>query len=153
MTKPAQQTMLQRFAAVRRLVGPALLPVVRGERATAVTYTPEGVHVMLSVVREVPVRGGTKVTHRGTKWYSFIYDSVTGKWSRETIFESLDKLPSPEYSMSYGVVTEAEYRERKAHEEMCYRPGNRSWPLDGPVRLAQLREHGTSEAQTRNTSG
>lgn len=73
-------------------------------------------------------RNGYQVTHRGIILHVFRRDESTGVWSRSgtvPVWWSTDEL--------HGEPA----RERDVEwEEMCYRPGNKRNPLDGPLARA-----------------
>lgn len=134
---PRTRTPLQMFAEARRIVGVASLPMRQGERATHVSIAKDAISVVLSVETWRDVRGGVKVTHRGTKILLFTRQCNTSRWRVEVLMDELNKLETPVYMLSLD-ESELDQLERKKHERMCYRPGNNRYPMDGPVRRAAL---------------
>jgi hypothetical protein len=100
-----------------------------------VEVTPDRIVVVLSSVRMRDVRGGTEITHRGLRWYTF--DKVDGRWQMAEPVEILNRLSEPERHMSYGVVPADEYEAKRNWEDMCYRPGTRNCPMDNIPRQRQ----------------
>lgn len=137
MTKPVL-TKLQLLGRASEITGrPTLRRLRRGESPSVVTLGLDRIDVVLSVERAVDITGGMKVTHRGVRWLVFHRDPATDTWIAQAPTETLVPLQKPEYHMSFGVVTEAEYNERRAHEAMCYRPGTPSCPMDNFPRQRQ----------------
>lgn len=125
---------LQQVARARRIVGENQLRIRWSEESPlSATVTDQQVVVVLSVTRRVDIRGGSKITHRGTRGYVYRRRLSGMGWYLSESFEVINRLPEPELELSFGGVTEAEYRERKAHEDMCYRPGTPSFPMSGPM--------------------
>lgn len=132
-----EPTYLQQYAAARRLVGPSLLRLGSDETPAGSVIAEDRVIVVLSVARRVYVRGGSKVTHRGTRGLVFTFDPVRNVWNLSETFDTTSKLPEPEWEVSFGGVSPEEYIDKRAHEAMCHRPGNDRHPLDNADRLAQ----------------
>lgn len=127
----------QLLARARAIVGRDALVMRYGERPDMVRMDPERVVVVLSAERGVDIPGGMKVTHRGLRWLTFDLDATTGKWVQAEPVDIMNRLPEPEFHMSYGVKTIAEQAERRAHEDMCYRPGTSACPMDNLPRQRQ----------------
>lgn len=124
-------TPLQLFAAAQRMVGRDALPMRRGDSPTHVSMGLNAISVVLSVETWRDVRGGVKITHRGTRALLFTRPEGATRWVREILLDDLKKLDQPEYMLNW-VETDAEYLDRRAYEEMCWRPGNNRYPMDGP---------------------
>lgn len=132
---------LRKFTQARRIVGLTALPLRDEERPHRVVITDSVITVLLSVERWAPVRGGVKITHRGQRWLSFERDACKGLWQKVVVSDTTTRLPEPELWLSQADDV-AEQASRAEHEAMCYRPGTRNFPLDGPIRLAQQRAYG-----------
>lgn len=138
MTDEARLSPLQKLARASAITGRAYLRRLRrGESPSTVTLDEDRIDVVLSVQRCVDVTGGMKITHKGVRWFVFHRDPATDAWIAQEPVETLVKLDKPEYHLSYGVVPESEYHEKRAYEDLCYRPGTASCPLDSLPRQRQ----------------
>ena len=133
----APRSPLQKFADARRILGVTALPMRDDERPKQVVIADRCITVILSVARWSPVRGGVKVTHRGERWLSFEWNDCDQRWVKVVVSDTTARLVEPELHLS-SAPSEAEQVAREAHEAMCYRPGTRSYPMDGPARLAEM---------------
>lgn len=128
------KTPLQQLRQALNLVGEHQLRVRWSEESPLTTVIEKDqIVVVLSVTRRTHVKGGSKITHEGTRGYVFHRRTQSSGWYLADTIELVNKLDHPVYELSYGGVTEAEYAERIEHEKMCYRPGTSSFPMDGPM--------------------
>ena len=126
-------TPLQQLRRAMNLVGASQLRVRWSEESPlSATVQDDQIVVVLSVTRRVDIRGGTKITHQGTRGLVFRPRQSSPGWILADEFAIVNKLDDPVLELSFGGVREDEYVERKLHEEMCYRPGTASFPMDGP---------------------
>lgn len=137
MTDTERLSPFQLLARARRIVGDGALSMRYGERPDVVRVGPQRVDVVLSVEKWVPIPGGMKVTHRGLRWLGFDLDEATGQWVPAEPVVILNRLTEPELHKSYGVKSVEEQAEQRAFEEMCYRPGTSSCPMDNVPRQRQ----------------
>lgn len=78
--------------------------------------------------------GGYRITERGVTLYSFRRDERSDTWSLAgtvPVWWSTDEVHG-----GREVVRDEEW------EKMCYRPGNKRNPLDGPLARTQARKNG-----------
>lgn len=125
---------LQQLRRAINLVGESQLKVKWSEESPlSAVIRDDQIVVVLSVNRRVTIRGGTKITHMGTRGLVYRPRGSTPGWYLEQELVVVNKLDDPILEMSYGVLKENEYLDRKLHEDMCYRPGTSSFPMDGPM--------------------
>lgn len=127
----------QLLKRARSIVGERALALRYGERPDVVTMDPERVTVVLFVEKGVDVRGGMKITHRGLRWLTFNLNKSTGEWDQAEPVYVLNPLPEPELHLSFGVVTPEDYEDKRVFEDLCYRPGTSSCPMDNFARRSQ----------------
>ncbi|MFD5451620.1 MULTISPECIES: hypothetical protein [Streptomyces] len=106
-----------------------------GDTPDVVEVSPDRIVVVLSTMRMRDVRGGMEITHKGLRWYTI--NLVDGTWVMDEPVEIENKLPEPERHMSYGVTPADEHEAKRNWEEMCYRPGTPSCPMDNIPRQRQ----------------
>lgn len=126
-------TPLQQLRQALNLVGERQLRIRWSEESpVAVTVQDDQIVVILSVTRRADIHRGTKITHQGTRGYIYRPRTDTPGWYLAESIEAVNKLAEPIYEYSTWMPDEDEYLERKLHEDMCYRPGTSSFPMDGP---------------------
>lgn len=106
-----------------------------GDQPDMVEVTADRIVVVLSTSRMVDVRGGSKITHRGLKWFTF--HKVDGTWVMDDPVIVENKLAEPELHMSFGVKSAIEQVAQRDWEDMCHRPGTSNCPMDNLPRQRQ----------------
>jgi hypothetical protein len=125
--------MMHALATVKRLTGKTIRLGMFEEVGNS-TITDERIVVLVHRAKVKESRGGFIITHRGSTLYEFTCNSL-GAWIMGkplTVWNETE-----EWHTAFPGLTPAENAARLEWEELCYRPGTDSFPMDNADRKRQ----------------